>query len=353
MNSRNGCIRRVCATVGIAGAWVAATLVGVAGTPAFAPEPTVVPYDPPVGELDVRLPEYKAPAATPPGRLLFAGTRSMSSGPDGWVAGFREKCKGADVEYDSIGSRNAIPMFVSGAIPICCTSRPMSPSDFEEFQKNHGYRPIQMITGIDVWAIYVHRDNPVRAISLIELDAIWSSTRARGGEEITRWAKLGGKGDWDKPITLYAGDRDVFNNVMIDALARGQVRNDVNVIEEFDGAGGVRKLAADKFGIAFGKVTAARGEEYARALGIESGTGRPAPPTFAGIRAGRYSLIRTPLSVYVNKKPGKPADPLLVEFFRYVYSREGQEIVQNSGDRERSLPVSLELGEAMLEMLTR
>lgn len=318
---------------------------------AFDPETYVVPYDPVVGELDVRLPEYKPPAKLS-GKLAlrFAGTSSLSRIIDAWVDGFRRKCPDADIEYDAVGSRNAAPAFIAGAIPIACTSRPMSSADFDEFEKNHGYRPLEIVTGVEVWAVYVHKDNPLRSVTLTELDGMWSSTRARGGEEINDWGRLGLKGAWARPINFYAGDRDVFNIVMIEALARGQVRNDVNLVEDRDSGAAAEKLAADKFGAAFCKVTNCRDKDYVKPLAIDAGAGRLAPPTFAGIRQGRYPMYRVPLSVYVNKKPGTPADPVILEFFRFVFSREGQEIVYSN---DRAVPVSLEFGRDMVNLLAR
>jgi phosphate transport system substrate-binding protein len=46
--------------------------------------------------------------------------------------------------------------------------------------------------------------------------------------------------------------------------------------------------------------------------------------------AGKYPLARF-LYVYVNRAPGKALDPLMREFVRFVFSREGQEAVIKDG----------------------
>ena len=46
--------------------------------------------------------------------------------------------------------------------------------------------------------------------------------------------------------------------------------------------------------------------------------------------SGNYPLSRF-LSVYVNRAPGKPLDPLTREFVKLVLSREGQEVVVKDG----------------------
>ena len=45
------------------------------------------------------------------------------------------------------------------------------------------------------------------------------------------------------------------------------------------------------------------------------------------------------LYLYINRHPGKPPDPMIREFCRFVFSREGQEIVVKDG----YMPVPLEI----------
>ena len=46
--------------------------------------------------------------------------------------------------------------------------------------------------------------------------------------------------------------------------------------------------------------------------------------------SGKYPLSRF-LYVYVNKAPGKPLDPLPLEFLKLMLSKEGQEVVVKDG----------------------
>ena len=52
--------------------------------------------------------------------------------------------------------------------------------------------------------------------------------------------------------------------------------------------------------------------------------------SLANVLDGSYPLGRF-LYLYVNKTPGEPLDPLVREFARFVFSREGQEIVIKDG----------------------
>ena len=45
---------------------------------------------------------------------------------------------------------------------------------------------------------------------------------------------------------------------------------------------------------------------------------------------GSYPLWRH-LYLYVNKAPNKPLDPIVMEFLKFVYSRDGQQVVVKDG----------------------
>jgi len=308
---------------------------------AYDPDPLPVVIEPAIGELDQRLPEFKVDAKLK-GELHFAGSMSISSLVERWTAGFQAKCAGVRVEYDAVGSRNAIPGLLDGSAPMIVTSRALLPGEIEEFRTAHGYAPIEVGAAIEVFAMFVHRDNPVRGLTLAEFDALWSSTRARGGAEVSRWSNLGAKGDWDKPATLYVRERDSFGPVMTAALDKGRIRNDANFVE--DGEDACASLANDKFGAAFGKLGSRR--EFARAVAVSDGIGRPAPPTYTGLREGNYPLVRR-IYLYVHKKPNRPLDPAAREFLRYVLSRNGQQDVIN----EERCPLSREMAADLLARL--
>ena len=52
--------------------------------------------------------------------------------------------------------------------------------------------------------------------------------------------------------------------------------------------------------------------------------------SYADVTSNKYPLARF-LYVYINKAPGKPLDPLVKEFVRLMFSKEGQEVVIKDG----------------------
>ena len=44
---------------------------------------------------------------------------------------------------------------------------------------------------VDALAVFVHKDNPIKCLSLSQVDGIFSSSRTLGGADITKWDQLG------------------------------------------------------------------------------------------------------------------------------------------------------------------
>ncbi len=48
------------------------------------------------------------------------------------------------------------------------------------------------------------------------------------------------------------------------------------------------------------------------------------------VYTGKYPISRF-LYVYINQSPGKPLDPMIREFVKYILSQEGQQVVVKDG----------------------
>ncbi|HKB16909.1 MAG TPA: phosphate-binding protein, partial [Planctomycetota bacterium] len=74
--------------------------------------------------------------------------------------------------------------------------------------------------------------------------------------------------------------------------------------------------------------------------------GKPYGANLENVISENYPLGRY-LNIYVNRPSGKPLDPLVREFCRFVFSREGQEVVVKDG----YLPLPLEVARKELKLL--
>lgn len=211
------------------------------------------------------------------------------------------------------------------------------------YENAYGYQPFRvkvcaaafiLKSHVSAIGVYVNKSNPIASISLRRLDAVFSSERRRGyPAEISTWGQLGLGGKWaDRPIHLYGfywrdDVTEYFRKlVMLDAPFKwtyqvpggSMSRRTPQVATAIMAA-----LAHDPDGIAFGNGSYMSGP--VKALGL-SVNGVMSQFTLADIASGRYPLQRY-LYIYVNRVPGKPIDPLLKEFLRFVLSRQGQALV--------------------------
>jgi phosphate transport system substrate-binding protein len=103
------------------------------------------------------------------------------------------------------------------------------------------------------------------------------------------------------------------------------------------------RVSADRYAIGWGALmhiqgtcvnpdnTKCPGYPNLKVLAISTKPGGPYVPLTADTVANRsYPLIRDAY-IYLDKAPGRPLDPKVREFLRFVLSREGQEIIQKNG----------------------
>ena len=90
----------------------------------------------------------------------------------------------------------AIAALLENRTELAPMSRPMTQKELAEFQGKFGYAPTRITVGLDAIAVYVNKYNPLEAMSLKQLDGVFSASHKRGGESIKTWGQLGLGGDW-------------------------------------------------------------------------------------------------------------------------------------------------------------
>jgi phosphate transport system substrate-binding protein len=207
----------------------------------------------------------------------------------------------------------------------------MKDKEIESFETRHGYRPTSIRVAIDALAVYVHKDNPLKALTLPQVDAIFSKGR-RGGfkSDIRTWGDLGLGGEWqDKPISLYGRNSasGTYGYFKEHALYKGDYKDQVK--EQIGSSSVVQGVASDKYAIGYSGIGYKTPD--VRALPIAGKEGQqPVEASMENAYSGTYPLARY-LLLYVNKAPNQELDPLRAQFLSYVLSREGQEDVIKDG----------------------
>ncbi|MBI3408344.1 MAG: phosphate ABC transporter substrate-binding protein [Planctomycetes bacterium] len=310
MSGRNSTCRRVC---------LACLIYAVMSYPAWAQT-----------KLDPKLPEYK-PAQGVSGNLKSIGSDTMNNEMTLWAEGFLKFYPNVQAEIEGKGSTTGPPALIDGTAHFAPMSRPMKGKEIDDFKKKHGFPPTALPTSIDMLAVYVHKDNPIKRLTMQQVDAIFSRTRKGGFDKaINTWGDLGLGGEWkDKPIALYGRNSasGTYGYFREHALFNGDFRDEVK--EQPGSSSVVQGVASDKYAIGYSGIGYKTADVRAVPLAPDSKS-EAVPAEADRAYAGEYPLARM-LLVYVNRKPGAELDPLRREFVRYLYSKQGQSDVLRCG----------------------
>ena len=282
-------------------------------------------------EVDAGLPPYEKVAGEVSGGLKCVGSDSMNNLVALWCEGFKRFYPSVREGIEGKGSATAPPALTEGTATFGPMSRKWKPEEIDTFKQKHGYEPTNVPTAIDMLAVFVHKDNPLKSLSLQQLDAIFSKNRKGGAAaEIRTWGDLGLEGDWkDKPISLYGRNAasGTYAYFKEHALFKGDFKETVK--EQPGSSAVVQAVASDRYAIGYSGIGYRTADVRAVPLAPKTGTPAIEPePQFA--YSGEYPLARF-LFLSVNHDPGKPLDPLRREFLRYVLSATGQADVKKDG----------------------
>jgi phosphate transport system substrate-binding protein len=281
-------------------------------------------------KVDPKLPSYK-PAPGVSGTIKSVGSDTMNNLMTLWAEAFNKHYLSVKVEVEGKGSSTAPPALIAGTATFGPMSRPMKADELDAFEKKFGYKPVGLPTSIDMLAVYVNKDNPLKSLSLPQVDAIFSATRKLGhSESITKWGQLGLTGEWaDAPISLYGRNSasGTYGYFKEHALGKGDFRDSVK--EQPGSSAVVQAVATDKFAIGYSGIGYKTADVVALPLS-EKTKGEAVDADVANAYSGDYPLSRQ-LLLYVNYKPGSRLDPLRREFIKFIFSKEGQEVVVKDG----------------------
>jgi len=274
------------------------------------------------------------------GRFKGASSDILTALARRWFEAFKKHYPNVvmDLPPPYAGSLGAIEL-IKGDLDFALVSRELKPTDVTDFRRRFGYDPLSAAIAGGTWRHFgfldavvfiVHEDNPLKALSYDQLDALLSSTRHRGGAAIRTWGQLGLKGEWaDRPITIWGikpwngFEEFVRQRVLSVGASRGEWRDDINFVPTVFPVSG--NVAKDRY--ALGYAGLAYVGPGVKLLPLAASAAASA------IGAGYEEVARAdyPLSrlcyINLNKKPGEKLNPALDEFVRFMVSREGQQVV--------------------------
>ena len=255
-------------------------------------------------QIDAEIPTYKK-ASGVSGNLSSVGSDTLANLMTLWAEDFKREYPNVNVQIQAAGSSTAPPALTEGTSNIGPMSRKMKDKELEAFEKKHGYKPTAVPVAIDALAVFVNKDNPVKGLTMADVDAIFSSTRKCGGDaDITTWGQTGLDGSWkNRSIQLYGRNSvsGTYGYFKKKALCKGDFRNNVN--EQPGSASVVQSVSASLNGIGYSGI--GYKTSSVRTVPLAKKAGQPfVAATPANAVNNTYPLARF-LYVYVNKQPNK------------------------------------------------
>ena len=246
-----------------------------------------------------------------------------------WGEGFQAIYPNVNVQAECKGSSTAPPALIEGLAQLGPMSRPMKASEIDDFEKKFGYKPTEIHVAIDALAVFVHKDNPVKGLTVTQLDSIFASTRKHGGPDISTWGQVGLEGPFaELPMSLYGRNSasGTYGAFKKEVLQEGDFKSTVK--EQPGSSSVVQGIASELGGIGYSGIGYITSDVRAVPLGREAD--HFIDPTVENCIDGSYPLGRF-LDIYINKAPGKELDPLTRQFLTFVLSKKGQETVARNG----------------------
>lgn len=279
-------------------------------------------------DVDPSIAEYKQVSGVS-GNLISIGSDTLNNLMTLWAEGFKAKYPNVNIQIEGKGSATAPPALIGGTSQLGPMSREMKQEEIDAFEKKFGYKPTEIKVAVDALAVFAHKDNPLKGVTLPQLDAIFSSTRKLGAPaDITDWSQLGVDAWKGRAISLFGRNSasGTYGFFKEHALGKGDFKSSVK--EQPGSSAVVQGISTDVFALGYsgiGYVTSG-----VRALPVGESMEALAEPTYENCLSGEYPLARF-LLIYINKKPGQPLDALTTEFVKFIQSKDGQQVVVKDG----------------------
>lgn len=291
-----------------------------------------------------RLPDYK-PTHQVSGTIRVCGSPQMGDLLKLYEQGFAALQPGVHFEENLQSTLTAVSGVSSGHADIGLLGREIWPAEVQAFTSatHHAPTVLNVATGsYDVpkatfaLMVFVPASNPIVSLSTVQLARIFAADHP-----IRTWGELGLTGDWAaRPIHLYGFTVDNDKSQIFSRLifAPGERWNPA--LHQFANAPApaatdageliLQSVASDPDAIGISNVHYATPAVKPLALSTPTHPA-PNPPTRASVADRSYPLTRA-IYMVINGGAAYPLKPAVVEFLRYVLSRQGHQAVTGEGN---------------------
>jgi phosphate transport system substrate-binding protein len=299
------------------------------------------------------------PAASVSGEIRIWGSPADAALLQSWSADFRRFQPQARIQATLYGPESTMAAVYCGVADLAFMAREMRlPVENMAFTWVYRYPPFSVEianAGLAAGrpsanlAVVVNASNPLQHLTLVQLDGILGAERRRGGANLRKWGDLGLGGIWKgRAIHVYGPPVDSIDGIfMRTVVLRGSYKWNPTYREiRGEDAQVLQAVAQDAQGIAYASLDPP--SQHIKSLALSTTAGAPFYTlSKQNVAARAYPLSRV-ISMVLNREPGKPIEPKVREFLRFVLSRDGQAALARDG---HYIPLTAAGERAQLERL--
>ncbi len=246
-------------------------------------------------------------------RITIKGSDTMVMLVQLWTEFYPNK-SAVQFQVTGGGSGVGIAALLNATTDICSASRPIKKKEITKLNELHQTSGVEVRVATDGIAVYVHKDNPVKKLTIKQVEKIFIG-------EITSWKELGGP---DEPIILYSrenssGTYEFFKDKVL--KKKDFATNAQNLVGT---SALISAVSKDPYGIGFS--SAAFSEGISVVALAESDTSQYYLPTKETIGNATYPVSRF-LYFYLREDPKGETK----KFIDWILTPEGQSIVNKAG----------------------
>lgn len=230
-----------------------------------------------------------------------------------WAEEYMKAHPGSVVQVTGGGSGTGIAALINGSTDICAASRPMKEQEKQEVQQRRGQAVQEIPVALDGITIFLNQANPVEALTLGQVKAIYTGT-------VTQWSEVGGKqlGRSDQ-IIVYGRENNSGTYLYFKEHVLGD-EDFAPFVQSLPGTAAViNAVSKDSHAIGYGGIAYAKG---VKAMKIKKDEPSAAvEPSLATVESGRYPISRSLYFYTVGEPQGG-----VKAFIDWALGEEGQKI---------------------------
>lgn len=250
------------------------------------------------------------------------GSDTLVNVAQAWAERYREIKPSVAVAVTGGGSGTGISALINGTLDIANCSRKMKPSEIEQARKK-GIEPLEFVVGYDALAVYVHKNNPVKGLSIPQLAQIYGE-----GGPVENWSQLGidVSGARDGKIVRYSRQNNSGTYAYFKEAVLGKGHEyKLGSLDMHGSKDVVESVSRTPGGIGYSGLAYAT--EHVKLVPIAKAEGVPyVAPSVQTASDGTYPIAR-PLFMYTR---GQPTGEIKT-YLDWILSDEGQRILLEKG----------------------